>query len=163
MKTNKKQNLNTSISHKKYMQMAINLSEIALDTKQGGPFGAVIIKEGRVVGSSGNCVFLYTDPTAHAEVMAIRDACKNLKTLDLNGCVIYSSTEPCPMCTAAIYWAHIKAVYYSNTEDDALNHGFIDKIILAELKKSKDDRKLKFVRLEDNEALRIFVKAVKNT
>ena len=109
---------------KRFMQMAIDLSEQAVDGKKGGPFGAVITREGKIIGSSGNCVFKDTDPTAHAEVMAIKDACKNMQSIDLSGCDIYSSGEPCPMCTAAIYWANLKSIYYCNTEKDAMEYGF---------------------------------------
>src|ERR1700755_526040 len=116
----------------RFMQMAVDLSEQALDAGKGGPFGAIIVRGTRIVGSSGNCVFKHTDPTAHAEIMAIRDACENLGSDDLSGCDIYSSSEPCPMCMAAIYWAKIGAVYFSNTEKDALRYGFVDKLILAE-------------------------------
>src|ERR1700760_2332923 len=98
----------------RFMQMAVDLSEQTLDAGKGGPFGAIVVRGTRIVGSSGNCVFKHTDPTAHAEIMAIRDACENLQSADLSGCDIYSSGEPCPMCMAAIYWAKIEAVFYAN-------------------------------------------------
>ncbi len=142
------------------MQMAVDLSQYALDSKSGGPFGAIIVKKGRIVGSSGNRVFVNCDPTAHAEVMAIRDACKNLDNTDLTGCEIYTSAEPCPLCTAAIYWSKIEAVYYSNTEEDAMQHGFIDKEILAELRKSKEKRSLLFKRIKNAQALQVFRRAL---
>ncbi|MBC7866149.1 MAG: nucleoside deaminase [Gloeobacteraceae cyanobacterium ES-bin-316] len=137
------------------------MSEQAVDGKKGGPFGAVIVREGKIIGSSGNCVFKDTDPTAHAEVMAIKDACKNMQSVDLSGCEIYSSAEPCPMCTAAIYWANLKTVYYSNTEKDALEYGFVDKEILAELKKPSDKRKIKSTRISNPAAIKVFDKALK--
>ena len=146
---------------KRFMQMAIDLSEQAVDGKKGGPFGAVITREGKIIGSSGNCVFRDTDPTAHAEVMAIRDACKNMETTDLSGCEIYSSAEPCPMCTAAIYWANLKIIYFSNTEKEALEFGFIDKEILKELKKAPDKRNIKSVRITNDSAIKVFDKALK--
>jgi len=146
---------------KRFMQMAIDLSEQAVDGKKGGPFGAVIIREGKIIGSSGNCVFKDTDPTAHAEVMAIRDACKNMQSTDLSGCDIYSSAEPCPMCTAAIYWANLKNIYYSNTEKDAMEYGFVDKEILAELKKPSDNRRIKSTKIANDTALKVFDKALK--
>src|ERR1700761_5553829 len=121
---------------RRFMQMAVDLSEHALDAGKGGPFGAIIVRGTHIVGSSGNCVFKHTDPTAHAEIMAIRDACENQHSDNLSGCDIYSSGEPCPMCMAAIYWAKIDGVYYSNTEKDALDYGFVDKLILAELRKA---------------------------
>ena len=141
--------------------MAIDLSEQAVDGKKGGPFGAVIVREGKIIGSSGNCVFKDTDPTAHAEVMAIRDACKNMESTDLSGCDIYSSCEPCPMCTAAIYWANVKNIYYCNTEKDAMEYGFVDKEILAELKKPTDKRKIKTTRITNPAARKVFDKALK--
>lgn len=144
----------------RFMQMAVDLSQYALDSKCGGPFGAIIVKKGTIVGSSGNKVFINCDPTAHAEVMAIRDACKNLKTTDLSGCEIYTSAEPCPLCTAAIYWSKLEAVYFSNTEEDALKHGFIDKEIMAELKKPKEKRALLFKRIKNEHAIKIFKRAL---
>jgi guanine deaminase len=143
------------------MQMAVDMSEHALDAGKGGPFGAIIVSGLRIVGSSGNCVFKDTDPTAHAEIMAIRDACENLGTDNLSGCDIYSSGEPCPMCMAAIYWAKIDAVYFSNTENDALRFGFVDKLILSELKKEPSQRKIQSRRIENLRALAIFEKAKK--
>ena len=142
--------------------MAVDLSQYALDSKCGGPFGAIIVKKGKIVGSSGNKVFTNCDPTAHAEVMAIRDACKNLQSTDLSGCQIYTSAEPCPLCTAAIYWSKIEAVYYSNTEEEALEHGFIDKEILAELRKPKEKRSLLFKRIKNVQALQVFRRALEN-
>ena len=146
----------------RFMQMAVDLSQYALDSKCGGPFGAIIVKKGKIVGSSGNKVFTNCDPTAHAEVMAIRDACKNLQSTDLSGCQIYTSAEPCPLCTAAIYWSKIEAVYYSNTEEEALEHGFIDKEILAELRKPKEKRSLLFKRIKNVQALQVFRRALEN-
>ncbi len=146
----------------RFMQMAVDLSQYALDSKCGGPFGAIIVRKGEIVGSSGNKVFANCDPTAHAEVMAIRDACKNLQTIDLSGCEIYTSAEPCPLCTAAIYWSKIESVYYSNTEEDALEHGFMDKEILAELRKPKAKRSLLFKRIKNTQALQVFRRALEN-
>ncbi len=146
----------------KFMQMAVSLSQYALDSKRGGPFGAVIVKQGKIIGSSGNAVFAENDPTAHAEVMAIRDACNNIHSTDLSGCDIYSSAEPCPLCTAAIYWSKIGAVYYSNTIDESMEHGFIDKEILAELRKPKEKRSLVFKRIKNPEALEVFRKALES-
>jgi guanine deaminase len=143
----------------RFMQMAVDLSEQALDAGKGGPFGAIIVRGTRIVGSSGNCVFKHTDPTAHAEIMAIRDACENLGSADLSGCDIYSSGEPCPMCMAAIYWAKIGAVYFSNTEKDALRFGFVDKLILAELRMEPAKRKIRSTRLKNERALIVFEKA----
>ena len=141
--------------------MAVDLSQYALNSKSGGPFGAIIVKKGAIIGSSGNKGFINCDPTAHAEVMAIRDACKNLKTTDLSGCEIYTSAEPCPLCTAAIYWAGLKNIYFSNTEKESLDYGFIDKEILEELRKPSAKRKIKASRIANPSALKVFDKALK--
>jgi guanine deaminase len=146
---------------KRFMQMAIDLSEQAIDSKKGGPFGAIIIREGKIVGSAGNQVLELTDPTAHAEIMAIRDACGNLGTTDLSGCEIYSSAEPCPMCAAAIYWAGLKNIYFSNTEQEALDYGFVDKEILSELRKPSAKRKIRASRIINQAAIKVFDKALK--
>jgi guanine deaminase len=144
---------------KRFMQMAVDLSEQALDAGKGGPFGAIVVCGTRIAGSSGNCVFKHTDPTAHAEIMAIRDACGNLDSYDLAGCDIYCSGEPCPMCMAAIYWARIDAVYFCNTEEDALEYGFVDKLILEELRKAPDERKIKSEKIGNAGGLAVFEKA----
>ena len=145
----------------RFMQMAIDLSQYALDSKCGGPFGAIIVKDGKIIGSGSNRVTADLDPTAHGEVTAIREACKNIGTIDLSGCEIYTSAEPCPMCTAAIYWSKIEAVYYSNTEKESMEYGYTDKLILAELRKPKDKRKLLFKRIKNPQALQIFQRALK--
>lgn len=147
--------------HLTYMQMAIELSEQALLSGRGGPFGAVIVRDGQVIGSSGNCVFQNTDPISHAEIMAIRDACSSIQSPDLSGSIIYSSAEPCPMCMAAIYWSKIEAVYFSNTERDSLDYGFIDKVILAELRKDPADRAIQSRRIIHPRAICVFQKASK--
>lgn len=145
--------------HFSFMKMAVEESERALLTGLGGPFGAVVVRNGEVIGRSGNCVFRNTDPTSHAEIMAIRDACNHIGNQDLTGCVIYSSAEPCPMCLAAIYWARIDAVYFSNTEQDSLKYGFIDKVILAEMRKSPADRAIQSIRVVHPDAIKVFQKA----
>jgi tRNA(Arg) A34 adenosine deaminase TadA len=126
--------------HLPFIEMAIRLSEQALLTGRGGPFGALIVREGEPIGSSGNCVFQNTDPTSHAEIMAIRDACANIQSPDLSGCTIYSSAEPCPMCLAAIYWARIDAIYFSGEADDAARAGFDDSFFYEELRAHRDIR-----------------------
>ncbi|RFM28048.1 nucleoside deaminase [Deminuibacter soli] len=148
--------------HKRFMQMAIDLSQFAIDSKTGGPFGAIIVKQDKIVGCSSNGVFLHNDPTAHAEMLAIRNACSNLKTIDLSGCVIYSSAEPCPMCTAAIYWSKIDRIYYANSEEESLKYGFYDKEILEELRKPKSRRTIKSQRIVNAKALEIFERALKS-
>lgn len=112
-----------------YMECANAFAEQNLLTNNGGPFGAVIVKNGVIVGTGSNNVLKNNDPTAHAEVQAIRDACKNLNTYDLTGCVLYASCYPCPMCLSAIIWANIKTVYYGNTKEDAADIGFRDDYI----------------------------------
>src|ERR1700749_3908730 len=142
--------------HEKFMRMAIELSEHNVKQAAGGPFGAVIVKDGVVVASSANKVVQQNDPTAHAEVSAIRLACQKLGTHNLEGCVIYTSCEPCPMCLGAIYWAHISTIYYGNTKADAANIGFDDHFIYLELERPMHQRKLQIVQLLRNEALSAF-------
>jgi len=117
------------MNHEYFMEKAIELSLDNMRSGKGGPFGAIIVKDGKIVGSGANHVTSENDPTAHAEVVAIRDACKNLGTFQLDDCIIYTSCEPCPMCLGAIYWARPKAIYYANTRVDAANIGFDDDFI----------------------------------
>lgn len=112
-----------------YMKIAKDLSEDNLKTNVGGPFGACIVKNGKIIGKGSNHVLSNNDPTAHAEVMAIRDACKNINSYDLSDCELYTSCYPCPMCLSAIIWANIKKVYYGNTKEDAASIGFRDDFI----------------------------------
>ena len=113
----------------KYMEFADELSKQNLLTNNGGPFGAVVVKNGVIVGTGNNHVLANNDPTAHAEVMAIRNACENLNTYDLTDCELYTSCYPCPQCLSAIIWANIKKVYYGNTKEDAADIGFRDEMI----------------------------------
>ncbi|TSD63242.1 nucleoside deaminase [Inquilinus sp. KBS0705] len=138
--------------HETFMQMAIELSEYNLKNALGGPFGAVIVKDGMVVARSANKVVPQNDPTAHAEISAIRLACQELGTFNLAGCEIYTSCEPCPMCLGAIYWAHIDKIYYANTKEDAAAIGFDDHAIYEELEQPMEKRKLHFMQLMRNEA-----------
>ncbi|MBE9603015.1 nucleoside deaminase [Pedobacter sp. MC2016-24] len=138
------------------MKMAIQLSEQNVLESIGGPFGAVIVKDGVLVAGSGNKVTSTNDPTAHAEVSAIRLACEKLKTFDLTGCVIYTSCEPCPMCLSAVYWARIDTIYYANTKQDAENIGFSDKFIYDELEKPMNQRTLPIKQMMRDEALNAF-------
>jgi tRNA(Arg) A34 adenosine deaminase TadA len=142
--------------HEKFMRMAIELSEHNVKQGVGGPFGAVIVKDGMVVARSANMVVPQNDPTAHAEISAIRLACQELGTYNLQGCVIYTSCEPCPMCLGAIYWAHIDTIYYGNTKTDAAAIGFDDHFIYQELERPVHQRKLQIVQLLHNEALPVF-------
>lgn len=138
------------------MKMAIALSVQNVTENIGGPFGAVIVKDGKFIAGSANKVTSTNDPTAHAEVSAIRLACAQLNTFDLDGCVIYTSCEPCPMCLGAIYWAKIDTIYYANTKTDAENIGFSDKFIYEELDKPMKKRSLPLVQMMRNEALQAF-------
>ncbi|MGN6567068.1 MAG: nucleoside deaminase [Flavipsychrobacter sp.] len=142
--------------NKKFMQQAAQLSAEAIRQLDGGPFGCVIVKDGKVVGKGWNHVMATNDPTAHAEVMAIRDACKNLATPELIGCEMYTSAEPCPMCMAAIYWACIPKVYYANTIEDTKAIGYEDSIVYEELKKPANERKIQMVHIPDETAKDVF-------
>lgn len=119
----------------KYMKIAKELSEDNLKTNVGGPFGACVVKDGKIIGEGSNHVLSNNDPTAHAEIMAIRNACKNMNTYDLSNCELYTSCFPCPMCLSAIIWANIKKVYYGNTKEDAAKIGFRDDYIYEYIKK----------------------------
>jgi guanine deaminase len=143
-------------THEKFMRMAIELSENNVKQGLGGPFGAVIVKDGIVVSGSANKVVPENDPTAHAEISAIRLACKELNTYNLQGCEIYTSCEPCPMCLGAIYWARIDKIYYGNTKTDAADIGFDDNFIYNELGCGMESRKLPFIQLLRDEALGAF-------
>ena len=115
------------------MREAIRLSKEGMESGHGGPFGAVVVKDGEIIASGFNRVLSSNDPTAHAEVTAIREACQRLKHFQLDDCILYTSCEPCPMCLGAIYWARPKAVYYANTRKDAAEIGFDDDFIYREL------------------------------
>lgn len=145
------------MNKKEFMQMAIDLSVKNID-KGGGPFGAVIVKNNKVIAASGNSVTNDTDPTAHAEVNAIREACKALGSFDLSGCEIYASCEPCPMCLGAIYWARLDKLYFANTKSDADNIGFSDKFIYEEFEKTINERNLKTENFMREEAFAAFKK-----
>ena len=139
------------------MVEAIRLAVENIDNN-GGPFGAVIVKEGNIVGVGTNRVTANNDPTAHAEVMAIRAACKQLGTFNLKGCTIYSSCEPCPMCLSAIYWAGITELYYGCNKVDAASIGFDDKFIYDQLELPEDKRQLKYIPLLRDKAIEAFRK-----
>jgi len=143
-------------ANEEFMRMAIGLSEANVSQGIGGPFGAVIVKKGIVVATSANRVIPENDPTAHAEISAIRLACKNLGTFDLTGCEIYTSCEPCPMCLGAIYWARINRIFYANTKTDAAAIGFDDDYIYDELKCEMHKRKIPCIQLLPDEAIEAF-------
>lgn len=141
---------------KEFMAEAIRLAKENLKTGNGGPFGAVVVKNGIIVGKAGNSVTSTNDPTAHAEVNAIRDACKNLNTFQLDDCEIYTSCEPCPMCLGAIYWARPKAVYYACTKTDAANAGFDDSFIYEEINIPMNNRRIPALQMMQSEAQKVF-------
>ena len=123
-----------------FMKAAKNLSNDNLITNVGGPFGACIVKDGQIIGKGSNHVLKNNDPTAHAEIEAIRDACKNINSYDLSDCELYTSCYPCPMCLSAIIWSNIKKVYYGNTKEDAENIGFRDNFIYEFIKSNNSDK-----------------------
>ena len=141
--------------NKKFMRKAIALS-IENIKNGGGPFGAVIVRDGKIVSTGVNRVTANTDPTAHAEVIAIRRASKKLGRFDLTGCDIYTSCEPCPMCLGAVYWAHLDKMYYGNTKTDAKSIGFDDSFIYDELELKPENRQVKTTQLLPEEAIVAF-------
>ena len=138
------------------MRQAIGLSLSKMRGNHGGPFGAIIVRNSRIVGRGWNRVTSTNDPTAHAEVSAIRDACKKLKTFQLGDCELYTSCEPCPMCLAAIYWARLKKIYYANTRKDAAKIAFDDDWLYQEVAAPISRRKLPMKQLLRPEALKVF-------
>lgn len=132
----------------KYMKVAKELAEQNLKTKVGGPFGACIVKDGKIIGKGSNHVLSNNDPTAHAEIVAIRKACKKLNTYDLSGCELYTSCYPCPMCLSAIIWSNINKVYYGNTREDAAEIGFRDDLIYDYIEDNGEVNKDKILKLE---------------
>ena len=140
---------------REFMREAIRLASDSV-RNGGGPFGAVVVKDGKIVAGSSNRVTIDNDPTAHAEVNTIREACRRLDTFDLSGCVIYASCEPCPMCLGAIYWAHINRIYYGNTRKDAADIDFADDFIYEEMDKPLDERTVPIIPMLRDEALQSF-------
>ena len=138
--------------NRQFMIEAIALSEKSVRSGKGGPFGAVIVKEGKIIAQGHNQVTSNNDPTAHAEIVAIREACQVLQTFNLKGCELYTSCEPCPMCLGAIYWARLDKVYYANTKADAAQIEFDDQFIYDELKLPLAQRRLPMIQLMEKEA-----------
>lgn len=141
---------------RQFMQRAIDLARKGAEQNTGGPFGCVIVKDGEVVGEGCNQVTSANDPTAHAEIVAIRDACRNLGTFHLDGCVVYASCEPCPMCLGAIYWSRSAKIFYAGTRRDAAAAGFDDELFYCETAKPNDERQLQMVNLLREESQKIF-------
>lgn len=140
------------------MLRAIDLAQNGMDKNEGGPFGCVIVKDGKIIAEGNNRVTTSNDPTAHAEVVAIRNACEKLGAFQLTGCEIYTSCEPCPMCLGAIYWARPSKVYYAATKDDAADAGFDDSFIYEELELPADQKNIPLIPLERNAAVQVFEK-----
>jgi len=138
-----------------FMKRAIELS-IESVNNGGGPFGSIIVKDNNIVGEGSNRVTSNNDPTAHAEIVAIRSACKKLNNFSLNGCELYSTCEPCPMCLSAIYWARINKIYYANTREDAGKIDFDDSLIYSEFQKKINERKIPMIQMMREEALKAF-------
>jgi tRNA(Arg) A34 adenosine deaminase TadA len=141
---------------RKFMARAIELAQAGVDQNLGGPFGCVIAKDGRIVGEGNNQVTSTNDPTAHAEIVAIREACRNLGSFQLEGCTIYTSCEPCPMCLGAIYWARPAAIFFAGTRDDAAVAGFDDDLFYSEIEKPNDERQLRLQTLLREESQKVF-------
>lgn len=141
--------------HENYLKLAIREADKGMNTDQGGPFGAIIVLNREIIGRGNNRVIHDNDPTAHAEVVAIRRACKQIEHFHLNDAILYASCEPCPMCLSAIYWAGIKEVYYSSDRDDAAHIGFGDAFIYDQLPLPADERdvKLHHIRLKEGDIL----------
>lgn len=142
--------------NKTFMREAIQLSIEKMESGEGGPFGAVIVKNNKIIGRGWNRVTSANDPTAHAEIMAIRDACQTLGTFELSGCQIYSSCEPCPMCLAAIYWARLDRLYFAASRTDAAAAGFDDEHLYQEIPKDWPCRELPSEQLLAAEARKAF-------
>lgn len=139
-----------------FMQEAIRLAIDGVNSGRGGPFGAVVVKNGQIIGRGCNCVTSTNDPTAHAEVVAIRDACQSLGTFHLDGCEIYASCQPCPMCLAAIYWAHLDRLYFGATAAEAAAAGFADDFIYRQFSLPAEGRSIPAVQLLPAESLAAF-------
>jgi guanine deaminase len=140
------------MDHEHFMREAIRLSEAGVRSGKGGPFGCVIVRAGKVVARGSNKVTSTCDPTAHAEVVAIREACSELNTFQLTDCTLYASCEPCPMCLSAIYWARIPEMFYANTRQDAAAIGFDDEFIYSEIPLAPEKRKISMKAILGDEA-----------
>lgn len=142
--------------HTDFMKRAIQLSRENVEQSKGGPFGAVIVKDNIIIAEGANSVTALCDPTAHAEIAALRAACQKLKTFHLNGCIMYSSCEPCPMCLGALYWAHIDTIYFANSRADAAAIDFDDSFIYDEIALPIEQRAIKTIHLKDPSARDVF-------
>jgi guanine deaminase len=141
---------------KEFMRRAIELAQNGIDANDGGPFGAIVVKNGKIIGEGCNRVTSTNDPTAHAEVVAIREACQNLNSFQLEDCTIYTSCEPCPMCLGAIYWARPKQMFFACNREDAARVGFDDRLIYEEIERPIEERRIKSINFLREEGLRVF-------
>ncbi len=139
-----------------FLQKAIALSRSGMQGGMGGPFGCVIVKDGKIIGEGCNRVTSSNDPTAHAEVVAIREACKSLGHYQLEGCIVYTSCEPCPMCLGAIYWARPEKVFYANTKEEAAAIAFDDNFIYKEINMACTERNIPFIHISSEQAQQVF-------
>ena len=144
------------MDHQKFMSEAVKSAIKSMHDNKGGPFGCIIVKDGKIIGRGVNKVTSTNDPTAHAEIIAIREACKNLDSFQLEGCILFTSCEPCPMCLGAIYWARPKKVYYGSNQKDAAAIGFDDEFIYKEIALPKDKRSIPFEQCARDIALEPF-------
>ena len=142
--------------HEEFMKRAIEIAQKGIDSNAGGPFGAVVVKDGEIIAEGWNQVTSTNDPTAHAEVIAIRRACEKLESFQLEKCVLYTSCEPCPMCLGAIYWARPEKMYYAGTREDAAEAGFDDEFIYEEISGKIENRKIRSINLMREEARVVF-------
>ncbi len=140
----------------KFMRRAIELAQSGMNAGAGGPFGAVVVRDGEIVGEGFNRVTSTNDPTAHAEIVAIRAACEQLNSFQLDGCTIYTSCEPCPMCLGAIYWARPDKIFFACTREDAANIGFDDHFIYEEIERTIEERRIKSINFLREEGLTVF-------
>ncbi|AFL87195.1 cytosine/adenosine deaminase [Terriglobus roseus DSM 18391] len=140
----------------KFMRMAIALATENVRSGRGGPFGAVVVRNGEVLAAEANTVTSSNDPTAHAEVNAIRAACRKIESFQLDDCEVYTSCEPCPMCFAALYWSRCRAVFFGNTKTDAAAAGFDDSFLYDEVKRPVEERRIPFARVLGDEAIESF-------
>lgn len=140
----------------KFMRMAIDLATENVRSGRGGPFGAVVVRNGEVLAAEANTVTSSNDPTAHAEVNAIRAACRKIESFQLDDCEVYTSCEPCPMCFAALYWSRCRAVFFGNTKTDAAAAGFDDSFLYDEVKRPVEERRIPFARVLGDEAIESF-------
>jgi tRNA(Arg) A34 adenosine deaminase TadA len=146
------------VDHSHFMQEAVKCSHYAIDNKIGGPFGCVIVRDNQIIARAWNTVTTTNDPTAHAEVNCIRKACQELNDFKLDGCSLYTSCEPCPMCLAAIYWARIEKIYFGNSRIDAANIDFDDNFLYEEIKTPNEERKIPIVQIGREDAIKAFEK-----